>query len=422
MKTTLITLLLISPLSLFADDLDEKLRSMLKQQNIEAQNFKKDTDSSLYRLGEKLFSDNDLSGNRNISCQTCHHPDFGSSDKLPLPIGEGGSGIGPRRTVDSGSIIPRNSPHLFNAALSGKTLMFWDGRVTYDPKTKVFQTPEKGINGPSPKHPEICKPLTSALSAQAMFPPLSHDEMRGQKGSNEIADSKNNIEAWKKLTQRITSKKEYEKLLVSAMPTVKLEKLTFGHLAEAIGHFQANKFAVNNTPFDKYLRGNNNALTENAKKGAVLFYSTARCFMCHSGPNLTDGKFHNVAFPQVGPGKDLNHDDKGLYAVTGVDFDKYKFKTPGLRNVALTAPYGHSGSLKTLRKVVQHYEHPMRSNHHYDGGFRNLPYELPLEVNNMNKRLRLIDPQIGRMGIPINQEGMQNLVIFLEEGLTQTDF
>lgn len=421
MKTTISALLILLPFSLLANDLDSKLRKMLRQQNIDAINIKRDISSPLYRLGEKLFSDTELSGNRNISCQTCHHPDLGSSDMLPLPIGEGGNGLGRNRTVDDGDIIPRNSPHLFNAAITGNKVMFWDGRVTYNPKNNSFITPEKGINGANPKHPELCEPLTSALSAQAMFPPLSHSEMRGKPGSNEIADAKNNIEAWSKLTKRITSKSEYIALLNTAMPTVKLKKITFGHLAEAIGHFQSNKFLLTNTPFDQYIRGDNNALSINAKKGATLFYSSARCFMCHSGSNMTDEKFHNVAFPQVGPGKHSG-DDLGLYAETQKNEDLYKFKTPGLKNISLSAPYGHSGSLKTLKSVVTHYSHPMRSNHHYDGGFRNLPYSLPVDWNNMNKRLRLIDPQVGRMGIPMNSDDIDNIVTFLIEGLTQKDF
>lgn len=395
---------------------------MLKEQNIAPILFVKDKTTPLYQLGEKLFSDNLLSGNKNISCQTCHHPDLGGGDKLPLPIGEGGLGLGPNRTLELGRIIPRNSPHLFNLGQKDNNIMFWDGRVSFDPKTKAFNTPEKGINGKVPTHPEYTKPLTSALSAQAMFPPLSHDEMRGELGSNEIADAKTNFEAWEKLTKRVLSKEEYVKLLKEAMPTAKLKNLTFGHLAQAIGHFQSNKFAVNNTPFDQYLKGNDKALSLQAKKGAILFYSKARCFMCHSGSNLTDGKFHNVAFPQVGPGKESNGDDKGKFAITLKNEDLYKFKTPGLRNVALTTPYGHSGSLKTIRKVVEHYSHPMRSNHHYDGGFRNLPYELPVDWNNMNDRLRNIDPQIGRMGIPISREDIDFLTIFLTEGLTQKNF
>jgi len=422
MNKLTIFLLLLIPATSISSEIDQKLRQILRDQNIKALSFKQDLKSPLFKLGEKLFEDKDLSGNRNISCQTCHHPDFGSSDKLPLPIGAGGIGLGPDRTVADGHIIPRNSPHIINAGITGKNIMFWDGRVSFDPVNKTFTTPEKGLNGKNPTRPELRKPLTSALSAQAMFPPLSHHEMRGEVGSNEIADAKTNIEAWEKLTYRIVNKEFYKKLLKQVFPNTSLRKINFAHLAEAMAYFQANRFVAVDTPFDKYLRGDQNALSKKAKKGAVLFFSSARCFMCHSGSSLTDNKFHNVAFPQVGPGKNDGGDDLGLYNITGKTEDLYKFKTPSLRNISLTAPFGHSGSLKTLKRVVEHYQHPMRSNHHYDGGFRNLPYELPVDWHNMNKRLRLIDPQIGRMGIPMNRQDINNLTSFLTEGLTQTSY
>ena len=106
--------------------------------------------------------------------------------------------------------------------------------------------------------------------------------------------------------------------------------------------------------------------------------------------------------------------DKGLFYRTGKTEDLYTFKTPGLRNVAHSGPYGHSGSLRTLEQVVLHYTHPMRSNHHYDPGYRSLPYELDLEVKNMNDRLRRTDPIIGRMGIFISPEDQEDLVEFLK--------
>lgn len=218
------------------------LRSLLKDLNYKPLKVTRDISSPLYQLGEKLFSDKDLSGNKNISCQTCHQPDLGGGDGLPLSIGEGGEGQGRSRRVHNGHVIPRNAPHLFNLGEVGKEVMFWDGRVSFDQKTKVFTTPEKGINGKGPTHPEYCEPLSSALSALAMFPPLSHEEMRGQKGSNEVADASTNFEAWELLTSRITNKREYQKLLKITFPQTPLNKINFAHLGEALGHFQATVF------------------------------------------------------------------------------------------------------------------------------------------------------------------------------------
>ncbi|TNE97649.1 MAG: cytochrome-c peroxidase [Deltaproteobacteria bacterium] len=419
MKNLIILLTLVFVTPLIAQDLDTELRALLKTHSIEPLKKERDLTSPLFDLGHRLFVDNRLSGNNNISCRDCHHPMLGTSDSLPLPIGEGGEGIGTNRRMGTGAVIPRNAPHLFNSGLSNKEVSFWDGRVSYDPLTKTFQTPEPAINGANPTRPEIAKALSSALAAQAMFPPLSHEEMRGQPGSNEIADAKTNIEAWDLLTERITDDQVYMDLFKKAIPGISKDKINFGHIGEALAHFQANRFAVTNTPFDKYLAGDNSAMSDAAKRGAILFYTKAKCVECHSGNNFTDNKFHNIAIPQVGPGKEVDGNDKGLYAVTGKEEDLYKFKTPGLRNVSKSAPYGHSGSLKTLLRVVQHYQMPMRSNHHYEGGYRNLPYALEVDWKNMNDRLRRLDPLVPRMGLPLDGMEMQDIVTFMEEGLTQ---
>lgn len=179
---------------------------------------------------------------------------------------------------------------------------------------------------------------------------------------------------------------------------------------------------MQNTPFDQFLKGQDQALSWEAKKGAILFLSKARCVNCHSGNHFTDNKFHNVGFPQVGPGKEDDGNDRGLFLQTGQQEHLYQFKTPGLRNISQSAPYGHSGSLKTLRRVVEHYSHPMRSNHHYNGGFRNLPYELDVDWTFMNDRLRKIDPILGRMGVFLNAEEIDQITKFLSEGLTQKNF
>jgi len=422
MKNLTLALTLVLSFSLSAQDLDSELRQLLDDHSIVPLKIKRNLTSPLFKLGEKLFSDNRLSGNQNISCQTCHHPEMGTSDNLPLPIGEGGDGLGSDRTMGSGEVIPRNAPHVFNSGLSNKEFSFWDGRVSFDSSTGIFQTPEPSLNGINPTRGEITSALSSALSAQAMFPPLSHEEMRGKLGSNEIADAKTNLEAWKLLTARVTSDLGYMKLFKQALPGVQKDKINFGHIGEALGHFQANKFVVVNTPFDKYLEGDNSAMSDAAKRGAILFYSKGKCVECHSGNNFTDNKFHNIAFPQVGPGKEEGGNDKGLFLVTGKDEDLYKFKTPGLRNISLSAPYGHSGSLITLFRVVQHYQHPMRSNHHYQGGYRNLPYALDVDWDNMNDRLRRIDPLLPRMGVPLNGMEMQDIVTFMKEGLTNLNF
>lgn len=104
-----------------------------------------------------------------------------------------------------------------------------------------------------------------------------------------------------------------------------------------------------NSPFDRYATGDPRALTEAQKRGLVLFVGKADCAMCHRGPNFADDQFHALGVAGSGSA------DTGRFKVTGVEADRYAFKTPTLRNVALTAPYMHDGSVTTLRGVIEFY-------------------------------------------------------------------
>lgn len=418
MKLLLIMINLIVTSSTFANEnLDTKLRKLLQEEGINPIHLSGPSRSALFVLGEKLFSEKALSGNKNISCQTCHHPNLGTSDNLPLGIGEGGVGLGQSRRMGEGRVIARHSPHVFNTFSVDSRFMFWDGRVKYSKENHIFTTPHAELNGVNPKRKDFTSVLTSALAAQALFPPLSHDEMLGAPGTNELADIKDPFIIYELLVSRILKIKGYPELFKRAFKIDKLSEVNFAHIAEAIAHFEEMAFSKFNSPFDHYLKGSNHALTEKQKRGAIAFYSSARCFMCHKGIAQRDDKFHNVAFPQIGPGKEQSRDDKGRFYVTNEFEDLYGFKTPSLRNVAKSAPYGHSGSMETLKSVVRHYSHPMRANHHYQAP-RGLPYPVEMQTENMRDRLRNIDPLISMMGIPMNEEDIDNIVEFLKVGLT----
>ena len=139
--------------------------------------------SAEVELGQALFWDKELSGNRNIACATCHHPRFGSADGLSLGIGEGGNGIGTDRKPDPDNYpeqrIPRNAPALWNAGALGFTVMFADGRIEKDPsRPSGFRTPMED---------EMVSGFASLLSAQTMVPVLSNDEMAGHNGESDIS-------------------------------------------------------------------------------------------------------------------------------------------------------------------------------------------------------------------------------------------
>jgi cytochrome c peroxidase len=330
---------------------------------------------ALVALGRALFFDKVLSGNRNISCATCHHPAAATGDALSVSIGEGGFGTGAARQLGAGTLIPRNAPPLFSLGARGADALFWDGRVRIDPATRVLQTPEPALNGPRPAAAALAAELTTALAAQACFPVTSDAEMRGQPGDNEIADAADNLEVWRRLMARLVGTAggtvggipEYRALFAAAYPGVgSFDDLTFGHAARAIAAYEAFTFTGADTPYDRYLQGETAALTDTEKRGAILFFGRAGCARCHGGPQLSDFRFHGVAVPQVGPGKDFAFEDTGRALVTGNPADRYQFRTPPLRGVALSGPWMHDGAYTSLAEVVRHYIDPVRSLFAYD--------------------------------------------------------
>ncbi len=365
-----------------------------------------------FELGKKLFSDKLLSGNKRISCQTCHDPQKGTSDQFPMS-----------QTEDSKGILRRNAPHLFNSGMGLKQHMFWDGRVQYDFKKKIFSTPEPALNGANPKAPHIAGALTSALAAQALFPMVTSNEMMGTKGENEVADSDSNLEAWEKITKRITNREDYKKLIAEAFPQVKTEQINIGHLAEAIGTFEKYEFQSTGSPFQRYLRGDDEAMSNQQKRGFVIFMN--KCLSCHSGNELGDNNlFASVAAPQWGI-KPLVL-DKGRSEVSGVASQNFFFKTPSLMNVALTAPYMHNGSLPTLRDVLNHYNHLNKSLDGFEAD-ESRRSRIPVDVE-IEKRPGMLD-EIWLSSQAGNNPKIQNrlfltdlekdyLEIFLKEALT----
>lgn len=326
-------------------------------------------DEAKAALGQLLFYDPLISGNRNISCATCHHPDLASADGLALGVGEGGIGLGAKRTVGNGSDmirrrVPRNAPALFNLGAKGFTALFHDGRLEVDPADPSgFHTPadEDTPHG-----------LSSILAAQALFPLTSEVEMAGQGTENEIGKALEDIygnpwlSVWAQVELRLQGNPEYVQKFQSVFPKIQTPKeISIVHYANAVGDFLNAEWRSAGSPFDRYLEGNPSALSAEQLLGLDLFYGKANCASCHSGPFLTDQKFHAIAMPQIGPGKvarmEAIRHDRGRGGATNRIEDRYKFRTPSLRNVALTAPYGHSGVFKTLESIVRHHIDPVKS-------------------------------------------------------------
>ncbi len=329
-------------------------------------------DPALVTLGQNLFFDPILSGNRNISCGTCHDPSLGTGDGLALGIGEGGHGAGQARKTQDGVIgrVPRNAQPLYNIGAKSYTRMFHDGRLEPDP----LETFPSGFWSPAREH--LPAGLPNALTAQAMFPVLSPIEMAGQKGENPVAtavaeDRLN--DAWDLIAGRLSDDPEYQRFFEE---TFGPGEISFSQAALALAAFQSVAFRSEGSPFHQALASSDfSELSADARRGMDLFFGSAGCAECHSGPLLTDHNFHAIAMPQIGPGKGHGSDasfwrtsgfmdrleDEGRYRVTFEVEDLFRFRTPSLVNVALTGPWGHSGAYDTLEDVVRHHVDPLQS-------------------------------------------------------------
>lgn len=267
-------------------------------------------------LGRLLFFDPLLSGGRDVSCATCHHPDFGYAELLPVSIGVNGEGTATQRHFREPNDIPlvkRNAQSVLNTAFNGLTRgqtvdpeqapMFWDLRI-------------------------------SSLEKQALEPIRAFEEMRGHAYPQNVAiDS---------VVARLRSIAEYRTHFGRAFGGNEI--ITSEHVAKALAAYERTLVA-NNSRFDQFMRGNKTALSESEQEGLQLFLK-AGCAKCHNGPMLSDFKLHTLGVA----------DSPLLPASDAGPGNMYAFRTPTLRNLSRTAPYMHNGTLQTLQHVLNFYE------------------------------------------------------------------
>ena len=397
MKTTVgFLIVFIAALTLTAQRVDIYInRNVLPEAPIDTDYYNDGAPSpDKVELGRMLFFDKILSGNKNISCATCHHPTLASGDGLSLGFGEGATSLGTQRKPGYGEYdavherVPRNAPALFNLGAREFTRLFHDGRVEVDTAGYYeggFITPAKW---------KLPMGLDNVLAAQAMFPVTSPTEMAGQKGENPVADaiSLNRAAgptgAWAILARRLQDIPEYVALFEAAFPEEvrAKEDITFVMAANAIAAFEATAFRADDSAFDGFLR-QEVTLSPAALRGMDLFYGKAQCQTCHTGTFQTDHNFYAIAMPQIGPGKADGRDatywretgqkafleDFGRGRVTVRDEDLFKFRTPSLRNVAQTGPWGHAGAYFTLEAVVRHHLDPVQALYAYTVDSTGLP-------------------------------------------------
>lgn len=272
-------------------------------------------------LGRQLYFDKRLSVDSTISCASCHDPSMGYSAHTKTGVGI--------RDQKGG----RNSPVSFNRILSGK--QFWDGRVDSLEAQAVgpIANPiEMGFT-----HEGVVKRLGEIPVYQRQF-----DVIFGELTIDRVGQA---IAAFERAIVTQPAPFDYQEQL---LPFTKMDEEDIADDAELAVKYAAAKAGAEAHP-----------MSDSAKRGRDLFFGKANCTACHVGANLADEKYHNI-----GVGMAAAEPDLGRYVVTKDEQDKGGFKTPTIRNVALTAPYMHDGSQATLEEVVEWYDKGGHPNPH----------------------------------------------------------
>lgn len=257
-------------------------------------------------LGRRLFYETALSADSTVSCATCHAPERGFADANPLSVGI------------YGRVGRRNSPGLTNIGYNFQTL-FWDGRA-------------------------------ANLEAQALHPIATPHEMGGD---------------WPTVITRLRGDADYWARFQDAFGLTEKRQLSPDHVGKALAQFQRSLIS-NDSKYDRVLRGEAE-WTPAEEMGYAIFMDladdpesgfanlpTGECAHCHTPPHFTNGRFFNNGLDEARTLDDFP--DPGRGGVTGVVYDNGLFRTPSLRNVALTAPYMHDGRMATLAEVIEHYD------------------------------------------------------------------
>lgn len=348
-------------------DLPFDLREVLRGASVASVAQVSTPPATMVALGRALMFDKVLSGRRDTACATCHLTSHATSDGLTLAFGTGSSGAGPARTLGGrGMLVPRHSMDLFNRALLRNEPLLWDGRVGG----------ASGVEGLSAEVPARPQGLQGNLAMQALLPLLSREEMRGLPGELDVNGQPNELgelpddapeQVWAAVMARVLAIPEYVTLLRAAYPQVQVDAFAIHHLANALAAFQTAELVFTRSPLDAFLAGDDGALSAEQKRGGELFVRKGNCLGCHTGPLLSNFRLTSVGVPQLGPGRGAGAPlDLGVAEHTGRTADRFHFRVPSLRNVALTAPYMHNGAFATLEAVVRHYNDIPRSLQTYD--------------------------------------------------------
>lgn len=369
----------------------------------------------LAKIGQLLWFDTITGLNDDNTCAGCHSPTHGFGDTQSIAIGIQNNGVvGMHRT---GPRNMRRSPMVINTAFYPR--LMWNSRfvaLSGDP----FNS-RAGFSFPSPEG-RILSAQSHLLAAQAFIPPTERTEVTGFdfEGDNDAIRAE--------MTQRLNQTPAYRILFGSVFREVREgAPITFDMFALAISEFEFT-LTFANAPIDQFARGQHNALTEDEKRGALLFFGKAGCTACHavdgaSNEMFTDFKDHVIGVPQISPRETNNtfdgagaNEDYGKAQITGATADRYQFRTSPLRNVAVQSTFMHNGSFTLLEDAVRHHLNPHASARAYSPAGQHLAADLVGPMGPIEPVLARLDPLLAQP-ILLSDAEFRQLIAFVRNGL-----
>ena len=406
------------------DALNEKLSATLRYHgftgrvglNLE-QRLGRKIDNQLADLGRLAFHDSLLGLNDDNSCSGCHSAPLGFGDSQSIAIGiENNNIVGPDR------IGPRNqrrAPLVLNNVLF--PALMWNSRFA-----SVSGNPfdnSAGFQFPLPEGFSLSA-LPHLLTAQAFIPTTEKPEMTGFHPS--VPGTNDGIRA--AVVERLNANAEYRKLFGRNFAEVKSgAPITYEMLARAIAEFEFT-LVFADAPIDEFARGQKNALTEDEKFGALVFFGSGNCVSCHavsgqSNEMFSDFRQHVAGIPQISPavgnvtfdGPGAN-EDFGLEQVTGNPNDRYAFRTSPLRNLALQPTFFHNGCFTKLEDAMRYHLDAIGSAPSYDPVSAGIDADLQGPQGPIAPVLARIDPALGTP-VTLSNDEFRQLIAFLRNGL-----
>ena len=368
----------------------------------------------LAAVGRLLYYDAILAIKQDNACAACHSPTTGYADTQSIAIGIDSNGlVGPSRM---GPRIKRRAPTGINAVFYPKAT--WDGRfeaLSGDP----FDN-SAGFRMPEPEGLTLSY-FSHLLAAGACVSVTDRTALVGSKfdGDNSAIRAT--------LATRVDGIKRYRRMFAKVYPEVSAgAPIRFDMIANAIAEYEL-ALVYANAPIDQYARGDLTAMSEDEKRGALLFFGKARCVECHavsgrSNEMFSDFAGHVAAVPQLTPEKTIAtfdgpgaNEDYGIENVTHNPGDRYKFRTAPLRNIGARVSFYHNGAFTRIRTAILHHLHVFDSARNYDPRVEKIAWDL--------NRLGPIEPVLARvdpiLATPIDliEDELRQLTAFVRDGL-----